>query len=93
MAKVINNRYGKARVRVLKVLREEGRHVLKDINVRALLRGDLVSSYTGGDNTKVVPTDTIKNTVNVFAKQHLGHETRTLRHHARTTFRRALSAD
>ena len=27
-----------------------------------------------GDNTKVVPTDTIKNTINVLAKEHLGEE-------------------
>lgn len=74
MTKVIDHRYGKARVRVLKVLREYGVHTLKDINVMALLQGDFESSYTSGDNTKVVATDTIKNTVNVFARQHLGHE-------------------
>jgi len=74
MTKVIEHRYGKARVRVMKVLREGPVHTLKDIEVVALLQGDFASSYTSGDNTKVVATDTIKNTVNVFAKQHLGHE-------------------
>ena len=74
MTKVIDQRYGKARVRVMKILREGAAHTLKDIEVRALLQGDFVSSYTGGDNTKVVATDTIKNTINVFAKEHLAHE-------------------
>jgi urate oxidase len=71
MTKVIDHRYGKARVRVLKVLREGAVHTLKDVEVMALLQGDFIPSYTSGDNTNVVATDTIKNTINVFAKQHL----------------------
>ena len=74
MAKLISQRYGKARVRVLKIFRDGARHTIKEVNVRALLEGDFVSSYTSGDNTRVVPTDTIKNTVNVLARQHLGEE-------------------
>jgi urate oxidase len=58
----------------MKILREGATHILKDIEVRALLRGDFVSSYTSGDNSKVVATDTTKNTVNVLAKKHLEHE-------------------
>lgn len=74
MAKLAGHRYGKARVRVMKVLRDGPVHTLKDLEVAAYLSGDFESSYTSGDNTKVVATDTIKNTVNVFAKQHLGAE-------------------
>ncbi len=74
MTKVTEHRYGKARVRVMKILREDAVHTLKDIDVRALLRGDFVSSYTSGDNSKVVATDTIKNTINVLAKEYLGYE-------------------
>ena len=74
MAKLTAHRYGKARVRVLKVLRDGPVHALKDLDVAARLKGDFESSYTSGDNTKVVPTDTIKNTINVFARQHLGAE-------------------
>jgi urate oxidase len=74
MPKLTAHRYGKARVRVLKILREGSEHRIKEINVSALLEGDFESSYTNGDNTKVVATDTIKNTVNVLAKQHLGDE-------------------
>src|SRR5438874_753377 len=74
MAKLAGHRYGKARVRVLKILRDGLVHTLKDLEVAAYLKGDFESSYTSGDNTKVVPTDTIKNTINVFARQHLGQE-------------------
>jgi urate oxidase len=74
MAKLTAHRYGKARVRVLKILRDGPVHTLKDLDVAAYLQGDFESSYTSGDNTKVVATDTIKNTINVFARQHLGPE-------------------
>jgi urate oxidase len=74
MAKLISQRYGKASVRVLKILRDGPTNTLKEIDVRALLVGDFASSYTAGDNTKVVPTDAIKNTINVLAQQHLGEE-------------------
>jgi urate oxidase len=74
MAKLTGHRYGKARVRVLKILRDGPVHTLKDIEVAAFLKGDFASSYTSGDNRKVVATDTIKNTINIFARQHLGEE-------------------
>src|SRR5436305_15151513 len=74
MAKLTAHRYGKARVRVLKILRDGPVHTLKDLEVAAYLQGDFESSYTSGDNTKVMATDTIKNTISVFARQHLGAE-------------------
>jgi urate oxidase len=66
--------YGKARVRVLKILRAQDRQSINEITVAAMLEGDFESSYTAADNTKVVATDTIKNTVNILAKEHLGEE-------------------
>jgi urate oxidase len=72
--KLLSNRYGKGRVRVLKILRDGDTHTIQEVNVLALLTGDFAASYTASDNSKVVPTDTIKNTVNVLAKQHLGRE-------------------
>src|SRR6476469_3027259 len=74
MAKLTGHRYGKARVRVMKILRDGPVHTLKDLEVAAHLKGDFASSYTSGDNSRVVSTDTIKNTINVFAKQHLSEE-------------------
>ena len=74
MPKLTSHHYGKARVRVLKILRAEDRQSIKEIDVAAMLEGDFESSYTAGDNTKVVPTDTIKNTINVLAKEQLSDE-------------------
>lgn len=74
MPKLTAHQYGKAKVRVLKILRDGAVHRIKDIEVAALLQGDFATSYTSGDNTKVVATDTIKNTVNVLSKQQLGDE-------------------
>jgi urate oxidase len=74
MAKLVASRYGKACVRVLKVLRDGDVHRLRDVDVAVLLEGDFETSYTDGDNSKVVATDTIKNTVNALAKDHLGDE-------------------
>ncbi len=71
MAKLIEQRYGKAQVRVLKILRDGAVHTIREVEVLALLAGDFETSYTADDNSKVVPTDTIKNTINVFTKQHL----------------------
>src|SRR5689334_20680998 len=74
MPKLISHHYGKARVRVAKIFREKDRQSIKEIEVAAMLEGDFESSYTAGDNTKVVPTDTIKNTINILAKEKLGDE-------------------
>src|SRR5438552_18654236 len=74
MPNLTAHRYGKGRVRVLKVLRDQDRHRIKDIEATAFLQGGFASSYTSADNTKVIPTDTVKNTINVLAKQHLADE-------------------
>jgi len=70
--KLIHHNYGKARVRVLKVMRAGKVHSLKELEVQVMLQGGFHASYTQADNRLVVATDSIKNTVNVFAKQKLG---------------------
>jgi urate oxidase len=69
-AKIVSNRYGKTRVRMVKVLRQGERHELRDITAHISLEGDFVSSYTQADNSKVLPTDTMKNTVYALGKHH-----------------------
>jgi urate oxidase len=68
------HQYGKGRVRVARVRREGARHAIHEVEVQVMLRGDFASSYTAGDNSLVVPTDTMKNTVNVLAQTELGDE-------------------
>jgi len=62
--------YGKSRVRLMKLVRRADRHDLKEITLQILFKGDFASCYEAGDNSKVLPTDTIKNTVYVLARQH-----------------------
>jgi len=73
--KLIQHNYGKARVRVLKVMRAGKIHTLKELDVRVMLQGDFDASFTQADNRLVVATDSIKNTVNALAKRKLGGET------------------
>jgi len=73
--KLIQHHYGKARVRVLKVFRNGSRHAVKELEVQVMLQGDFDASFTKADNRLVVATDSMKNTVNVLAKQKLAAET------------------
>jgi len=73
--KLSYHRYGKARVRVLKVLRQGSRHTLKELEISVMLQGDFEASFIGADNRLIVPTDTMKNTVYVLARQQLGTDT------------------
>jgi urate oxidase len=72
---LVSQNYGKQRVRVLKVMRDSPRHEVKELEVGVRLEGDFASSYAAADNGKVVPTDTMKNTVHVLAHRHLGPQT------------------
>jgi urate oxidase len=64
------NRYGKAETRLLRVSRDGETRRLADFNVSVALSGDLAATHLSGDNTGVLPTDTMKNTVYAFAKEH-----------------------
>ena len=63
------NQYGKTRVRLTQVLRRDGRHELVELSVKILFTGDFADSYTRADNSNVLPTDTMKNTVYALARQ------------------------
>jgi urate oxidase len=72
--KLIHQNYGKAAVRILKVVRAGKKHAVKELEVEVMLQGDFQAAYTKGDNRLVVATDSMKNTVNVLAKQKLEQE-------------------
>lgn len=59
--------YGKSRIRMLQVQRHGSRHTLTDLTVAVRFEGDFETSYTQGDNSDVLPTDTMKNTVYALA--------------------------
>jgi urate oxidase len=62
------NRYGKSRVRLVRVKRHADRHDFQEWSVEILLRGDFESCFTEGDNSKILATDTMKNTVYSLAR-------------------------
>lgn len=68
MTKLADNRYGKSRVRVIRVRRGQNAHDLREWDVQVLLQGDFETCFTEGDNSKILPTDTIKNTVYSLAR-------------------------
>ena len=65
------NRYGKSRIRLVTVRRRATRHELRDLTVAVALEGDFDAAHTRGDNTGVIATDTMKNTVYAFARDRL----------------------
>jgi urate oxidase len=66
------NRYGKAETRLVHVTRDGDAHGLTDLNVSIALAGDLDATHLTGDNSGVLPTDTMKNTVYAFARDGVG---------------------
>jgi urate oxidase len=64
-----SNRYGKAETRLVRVVRDGDTHRLTDLNVSIALSGELEATHLTGDNSGVLPTDTMKNTVYAFAKE------------------------
>lgn len=64
------NRYGKAETHVVSVTKNGGVHDIRDLNVGVALSGDMDDVHLTGDNGAVLTTDTQKNTVFAFAKEH-----------------------
>jgi urate oxidase len=68
MISVAENKYGKSRVRLVQVKRKAGWHDLREWTVEVLLQGDFDSCFVEGDNSKILTTDTMKNTVYSLAR-------------------------
>jgi urate oxidase len=71
MIEVGPNAYGKSAIRLVKVVRGEIPQRVRDLTVAIALEGDFASSYDAGDNSIVIATDTMKNTVYALAGEHL----------------------
>jgi urate oxidase len=67
--RLAQNDYGKSRVRLLRVTRGKEKHEIKELALAIRLEGDFESAHTAGDNSKILPTDTMKNTVYALARQ------------------------
>ncbi len=67
MSRLEFNHYGKRAVRLLRVRRHDDIHEVAEWEANVLLEGDLAGSYLSDDNSSVVPTDTVRNTVLALA--------------------------
>ncbi|MBE2316251.1 urate oxidase [Solirubrobacter sp. CPCC 204708] len=70
MARLGSNQYGKAETHLVRVVRDGAAHELRDLLVSVALSGELEAVHLDGDNSAVLATDTQKNTVYAFAKEH-----------------------
>jgi urate oxidase len=68
MTKLGSNRYGKSRVRLSRIARHGDLHEFNEWTVKILLEGDFETSFTEADNSRILPTDTMKNTVYSLAR-------------------------
>jgi urate oxidase len=67
--------YGKDRVRVMRVHHAGARHEVRELTLQVMLTGDFGRVYTHADNSLAIATDTIKNIVNVVARENIALET------------------
>jgi urate oxidase len=69
--RLAENNYGKQNVRLLRLSRQDGQHDIKELTLGIRFEGDFDAAHAKGDNRNILPTDTMKNTVYVLARQHL----------------------
>jgi urate oxidase len=62
------NNYGKSDIRLVKVFRATERHEIKDVRVDVAQEGDFDAAHVTGDNTGLMATDTMRNTVYALAR-------------------------
>jgi urate oxidase len=68
------NSYGKSGIRLVRVDRASADHAVSDLTVAVRLEGDFEAVHVAGDNSGLVATDTMKNTVYARAKELAGRE-------------------
>lgn len=65
------SRYGKGRVRVMRLDRHGDHHTPRELALTVLMKGAFDGAWTAGDNRACVATDSVKNIVNVVAARNL----------------------
>lgn len=60
--------YGAAGIRLLRVTRRGGRHDLRDVTIAVNVEGDVAGAFTGSDTELLLPADTLRDTVDAFAR-------------------------
>ena len=65
------SKYGKGRVRVMRLTRDGDHHTPRELNLTVLMKGAFDASWTDADNKACVATDSVKNICNVVAAKNL----------------------
>lgn len=68
---LLQKTYGKDHVRVMRIDRKPDRHEVRELTVRAMLTGNFDRAFTHADNETSVATDTVKNIINVVARENI----------------------
>lgn len=66
------NRYGKSGIRLATVARDGDRHTFTDLDIEVWLEGDFDAVHRRGDNSAVLPTDTMRGTCYALARDGIG---------------------
>jgi urate oxidase len=67
---LLRQTHGKGRVRIMRVHRGDPMEV-RELSMQVLLDGDFDACFTDADNRNVISTDTVKNVVNIVARDNL----------------------
>ncbi len=65
------SKYGKGRVRVMRLARDGDHHTPRELSLTVLMKGAFDAAWTAGDNRACIATDSVKNIVNVTAAKNL----------------------
>ncbi|XP_026179468.1 uricase [Mastacembelus armatus] len=88
--------YGKNEVKVLVIRRQKGHHDIIELKTNVELTLKSRKDYLSGDNSDIIPTDTIKNTVHALAKlkgvKTIEQFSLDICHHFLTSFNHVLRA-
>ncbi len=68
---LLHKTYGKDGVRVMRIDRRPDRHDVRELTVRAMLTGNFEGAFLSADNSTSVSTDTVKNVVNIVARENI----------------------
>jgi urate oxidase len=68
--RLAENNYGSSQIQLLRVAKQEGRHDIRELGISIRFEGDFEAAHSQGDNRKILPADSMKNTVYALARQH-----------------------
>lgn len=67
---IAHSAYGTSRIRLVTVARHGDRHDVQDLTIAVRCEGEFDGAHAEGDNSRVLPADTLKNAVYTLAAQH-----------------------